>query len=404
MNVPIPHFSLPQTSHQENKMLDLEYDISCHCGASAQTIKAATKGTSTINLCHCSLCRHITGILCTSYLPIEPPRLDLGLKSYSTSRTTQRYFCVKCGCHVFYRCETRGLTGWGVATGVVSKNVQGSSKVEEHIGGDGAMNFANHVNIADTKDGGLSSFINLSQGARATTPSTALEMKGGTETDHFDALQASCHCGKVEFHITRPNESSRSPHSGLPDLIIPFKSGAPGIKNTEDRKWWLRPADSPNPTHYMAGTCACEPCRLTSGFEIQTWAFVPRSNIVFHISNNADITNLERDTSFLPLDFSTLPQGILRTYESSPGVLRESCDTCGATIFWHDRWRPDLIDVSVGLLRAPEGARAEAWLEWWKDRVSFHEDAGKGRSGSLALSAVGLVDNLADGLRRAAYP
>lgn len=34
-----------------------------------------------------------------------------------------------------------------------------------------------------------------------------------------------------------------------------------------------------------------------------------------------------------------------------------------------------MIDVSVGLLRAKSGARAEEWLEWATGRVSFAEDA-----------------------------
>jgi hypothetical protein len=67
-------------------------------------------------------------------------------------------------------------------------------------------------------------------------------------------------------------------------------------------------------------------------------------------------------------------------------------------VFWHDKWRPDIIDVSVGLLDAPEGARAENWLEWWKDRVSFVEDAGNGRLGDVALRAEGLIDGLRKGL------
>src|SRR5271170_5257517 len=35
---------------------------------------------------------------------------------------------------------------------------------------------------------------------------------------------------------------------------------------------------------------------------------------------------------------------------------------------------PELIDVSVSLLRAKEGSRAESWLSWWTERVSFRED------------------------------
>jgi hypothetical protein len=42
-------------------------------------------------------------------------------------------------------------------------------------------------------------------------------------------------------------------------------------------------------------------------------------------------------------------------------------------VFWHGEERPDLIDVSAGLIRAPSGVRAEGWLEWHPNRVSFKE-------------------------------
>jgi hypothetical protein len=37
--------------------------------------------------------------------------------------------------------------------------------------------------------------------------------------------------------------------------------------------------------------------------------------------------------------------------------------------------RPDLVDVSVGLLDSSQGVLTEDWLEWHKDRVSFSEEA-----------------------------
>jgi len=44
-------------------------------------------------------------------------------------------------------------------------------------------------------------------------------------------------------------------------------------------------------------------------------------------------------------------------------------------IFWTGDDRPELIDVAVGLLAAPCGARADSWLKWTTSRVSFSEDA-----------------------------
>jgi hypothetical protein len=58
------------------------------------------------------------------------------------------------------------------------------------------------------------------------------------------------------------------------------------------------------------------------------------------------------------------------------------------------------MDVSVGLLDADEGARAETWLDWWTGRVSFAEDAGLGRTGETARRAICLIDSLEEGLKR----
>ncbi|KFY06101.1 hypothetical protein V491_08857 [Pseudogymnoascus sp. VKM F-3775] len=178
-------------------------------------------------------------------------------------------------------------------------------------------------------------------------------------------LGASCYCGTVKFHITRPTPESTLPKSQYPDLIIPYLRRSPEIVNPNDRKWWIRG------NRYLAGICACNSCRRCSGFDMQTWAFIPRANIFMHHPDKPR-----------PLDFSNLPEGMLRSYNSSPGVTREFCPGCGATVFWHNTDRPELIDVSVGLFRAPDGARAESWLDWWKERVSFAEDR-RGPHGSL---------------------
>ncbi|KAK3943935.1 putative DUF636 domain protein [Diplogelasinospora grovesii] len=215
-------------------------------------------------------------------------------------------------------------------------------------------------------------------------------------------LPASCHCGTVSFLISRPDPSiSTLPHSNFPDLMLPYcRTSSSVISNHADEKWWIRGGTGGAKSRYLAGTCACRSCRLGSGFEIQTWAFVPRANILFGIPSTAGGGR----TELKPLDFATLPRGVLQSYESSVGVIREFCGRCGATIFWHDKWRPDLIDVSVGLLRAPEGARAETWLEWWTDRVSFAEEAGNERAGSVMNWATTLIAYLEDGLKKRQEP
>jgi hypothetical protein len=154
--------------------------------------------------------------------------------------------------------------------------------------------------------------------------------------------------------------------------------------NPSDEKWWIQ-GDK-----YLAGTCACKSCRLISGFEIQTWAFVPRDNISIFIPGDSELK---------ALDFKSLPAGVLKSYQSSGRAVRDFCGGCGATVFWRDVSDPSVIDVSVGLLRAEEGARAESWLCWWTGRVSFLEEVQTGRSGPFAAAAQTLIDKLSIGMK-----
>lgn len=133
---------------------------------------------------------------------------------------------------------------------------------------------------------------------------------------------------------------------------MPYHSGS--SETLKDVKWWLRA----NKTKYLAGLCGCRSCRLFSGFPIQAWAFIPKTNLLD-----------ERGKPFY------MDTDCLKRFESLPGVYRESCKTCGATVFWHSDGRPYLIDVSAALLRDPSGARAKCLLERDRRGVSFIEDA-----------------------------
>ena len=79
-------------------------------------------------------------------------------------------------------------------------------------------------------------------------------------------------------------------------------------------------------------------CRLATGFEIQTWAFVPRVSILLPDGN--------------PINFSST---------DCPGIEH-------------------LIDVSAGLFRSDGGSRLESLLDWCTSRVSFAEEAVRGRT------------------------
>lgn len=316
-----------------------------------------------------------------SYYPVqEPTPVEIGqLREYLSTDGSTRYFCSTCGCHIF---RWTGDSGWEVTTGVMKGPVdQGLNSQQE-------ASWEEHIGVADTKDGGLAKWLPDIPKSPAQQPqhgdSSALASSG---RGHGESLRARCDCGSISFHVTRPDEDSRRPHSDYPDLMIPYceEENKDLICNPRDGKWWLRD------NKYLAGTCACRSCRLSSGFEIQTWAFIPRANIFNHFKDGTG-------EELVPLDFVQPPWTILQAYQSSHGVYRNFCGRCGATVFWHNDDRSDLIDVSVGLFCAPEGARATEWLDWWKSRVSFEEETGRGRWGNEGRRAIVFTGRLRKGL------
>ncbi|KAK4150952.1 hypothetical protein C8A00DRAFT_45747 [Chaetomidium leptoderma] len=434
--------------------------ISCHCGAAQQTLASPSNDDvfSGVVFCHCDTCRHSTGLLCTSYAPISstPAPSVAGLESYSPSPTSTRYFCSTCGCHVF-RAKHPSPSAppeqwdWEVATGTITDAPEFDNNNNNPKGW-------HHQHIQDTKDGGLSPWLpNTDPAPPIFIPEPLLQ----STTDN-NTLSASCHCTAISLLITRPSpDPTLNPSSPYPDLIFPYHSTPPTtISNPSDEKWYLRPPSLPSSSsspvnikkRYLSGTCACPTCRLTSGFEIQTWSFIPRQNILIQTQTTTNDkkqqhrpltfplftpSNSSSSSSSPPNNNNNNPSNngnnnnnpsnngnnnnppTLKPYPSSPNRTREFCSVCGATVFWHDTFRPDLIDVSAGLFRAATtttststgsggsegegeggggGARAEGWLEWWdRGRVSFSEEAGKGRTGGARRWGEGVIAALEGG-------
>ena len=303
-----------------------------------------------VSLCHCDTCRHSTGLLSVSTASLSegPPSVQVRgkLKRYRSSTHKTRFFCEQCGAFIYDTITDPEVVN--IYTGVLE-------------GSDGIERLRQHEFVGDTKDGGLAIWLpeavawkGLAHRSQQIRDISEIQeaLIVSEIANQSPRLRGYCHCGGVQFQITRPNEHSRKLRSPWPDLVIPYQSGS--SENSGDVKWWLRG----NGTTYLAGICACNSCRRASGSDIQAWTFVPKINI------------LQSDEK--SLDFR---MGTLKQFRSSAGIYREFCGDCGATVFWHCDERPDLIDVGVGLLHAESGARAEAWLDWWTERVSFEEDA-----------------------------
>lgn len=326
-------------------------EISCACRQISGSVCVPSSALPLpVNLCHCNTCRHSTGLLCASTVPLPKNSSSLQvhgkLMGYKSSTYKTRYFCEQCGASIYEMTTNPDVAS--ICTGILRRS-------------DNIMELKRHEYVADTKDEGLSVWLRdpaagedqPHKSERIPHTSTVLPVLPETgSTESGPKLPGYCHCGGVQFRITRPDRLSTELSSPWPDLLVPYHSGS--SENIGDVEWWLRQ----DGTKYLAGTCACNSCRLASGYDIQVWAFVPKTNIV---QANGQL-----------LDFS---MGTLRRFQSSEGIYREFCRSCGATVFWHCDERPDLIDVSVGLLHAENGARAESWLEWWTERVSFEENA-----------------------------
>ncbi|KAI4144762.1 MAG: hypothetical protein L6R39_004046 [Caloplaca ligustica] len=255
-----------------------------------------------------------------------------------------RYSCGQCGASIYNHYSDTGHAH--VASGIVDR-------------AEGILVFQQHWFLADTKDGGLGSWLHglswagLPEGEKwKPTSRPAVKKDAPDSADGSELLRCHCQCRGVQFIITRPNNESSNASSPVPDVLVPYHSQSP--KTIPSSAWWLRA----NGTEYLAGTCACNSCRLSSGYDIQAWAFVPQTNI--------------RQLDGKELDYG---MGTLKRYSHSKGAYREFCGTCGATVFWHCDQRPGIVDVSAGLLDAEEGAKAEDWLEWATERVSFEECA-----------------------------
>ena len=182
----------------------------------------------------------------------------------------------------------------------------------------------NVIFVGDTKDGGIAVWLKhlvpmfvTGPGAGAEEDDQAALTRSSYPSLPEDArLECECHCGGVNFQILPP-------------------------ASLEER--------------YTAGIDTCTSCRLTTGFELSTWASVPLDKVQMP-------EGAPRNLSF----------GTLKSHNSSKGVYRYFCRTCGATVFCAKDNQAH-IDIAAGLFRAEEGARVERWLDW--KEIGYPEEA-----------------------------
>lgn len=337
---------MPENNADHN---NITLKFHCHCNLASYTLSVPSSSLPLGSaICHCSSCRHVTGQLAGSFVAL-PPQVELDvshLTRYASSEWYTRYFCPRCGADVANYAGGK----WRLCTGLLDKEVFAKGWLERK-----------QIFVEGAGDGGMSVWLpgldKMTGGAEGMPPEKGTyfvprETNGSSKGARGEEkVSASCHCRGVQFTLTHPEDD---------DLSL-------GLY-TDGGKWWLRDSGR----HYAAVFDACESCRLTTGFELVTWAHVPRANI--------------RMMDGSPFQ---LEAGTLMHYDSSPGIQRDFCARCGATVFFRkDSRKPEVWDVAVGLLQAESGARAEEWLTWDAE-VSLGEEAVDR----------GLVRMLEDGLK-----
>lgn len=327
----------------------------CHCHLAVHTLELSRSSFPLqLTICHCDSCRHATGSLTMTTLSIPDwipsPTLLSKLSSFPFSKRTTFFFCPKCGCDVIFRIKDDDKEEWIVASGTV-QNIEG------------LVGSVAHEFLEDTRDGGLADWIGRYAGTKVERWPRALGI--GREVDAVSSVikrgeidqvvEGRCKCGNVRFWVQRPD----------------------GEEEEVERYWR-------SGRKFKAGLCVCDDCRLTSGMEVLAWMSVPMHYIVTDLQSNKKLDSSSLET-----------WNALQTYESTAGVRRYFCKSCGASIFWEAEDKGDVLDVFIGVLDADEGVRGETWCEWKADLN--YADSGRKRHPSFVKA---LSEGIGEQFRR----
>ncbi|KAK5988795.1 hypothetical protein PT974_10286 [Cladobotryum mycophilum] len=228
----------------------------------------------------------------------------------------------------------------------------------------GLISLTDHIFVGDTIDGGASPWLQHLSGSNSISrrwrarqdiseeldmqwpPKEAL-MNIENETGP-DAIPLRCHCKSVNFVLRRGDAQ----FAAMDSKTLP---------------WFIDPT-----THkHIATFDACNSCRSTFGMDILNWTFALLGQLDFGNENVSgpspsfpQTTQQLKDVFLRPGPSRDSRFGTLAMYASSPDVQRYFCSSCSASVFYAVDDRQDLVDVAIGLLDAPEGARAESLLVW----------------------------------------
>lgn len=193
-----------------------------------------------------------------------------------------------------------------------------------------------------------------------------------------DELPIACKCGGATFTLRR----------GIEDYASMKRKYLPGFVD-------------PTTFKLVAGCDACDSCRLTTGSLPAYWASALLKHLSFEKGDNSKESDDAAADDFPPT-FAALESavkesqqskaagcsrfGSLQIFSSSDDVRRYSCSICSASIFYTNANEPEAVDIAMGVLHAPDGARAESFLTWDHGTIDYKEDVAGGWRARLTAS------------------
>ncbi|OTB06163.1 hypothetical protein M426DRAFT_119224 [Hypoxylon sp. CI-4A] len=311
----------------------------CHCGNIAFSVTLATAALPlNAHMCSCSLCRYTHGTYASFHVALPQgvgPEWTSGSVNMTVYKTPdsgpgghgQRWFCPTCGAH-------NGHYEPWAQQWIVSASL---------FDGPAFWSFVGFGFPRSAADGGISSWLPRVGGKKMTEvtlprdPPPVNRLVIGKDGE--ERVRAECNCGGVSFTIPRPSDTvRRDPYMG--QYVSP----------KDPRKW-------------KAFLDICRDCQRVSGAQVHSWMLVPRKVLEPEI----------------PADLNF---GTLKVYQSSDKVKRGFCGKCGATVLIKTTLRSpteetEILNIAMGILRAPEGARAENWVTWRAGNPAWVEDGMK---------------------------
>lgn len=289
------------------------------------------------------------------------------LKRYAFSKNTDIFSCSTCSTKMFCKAQHIGPAP-GVFTGAL-ENVPG------------LVRYDNHIFVGDTKDGGASTWLLFGPDEK---PRTRWRERIGAGDELDASWPGDSDRGKSNTgdNIPSPNYTPLWCHCKGVKLFL--KSGRDLSSGTNDR---LFKQPELGTGRYTTHTDACDSCRLAMGSDFIHWAFVPIDHLYYSVEEAREgaappFENIQhlRDA----VDRKDARIGTLTMYRSSERAERYHCSNCSATVFYTEHGLPHQVDVAIGLMDHPDGARAEGLLAWDRGHIDNIEDIRGGWREGLA--------------------